>query len=69
MGEIRNSYKILVRKSEGKKPLGKPRSRREDNIRIELGEIGWRDFDWIHVTQDRVQWRDLVNMIMKLPTS
>jgi hypothetical protein len=57
MWEIRNAVKILVGKPEGKKPLGRPRCRWEDNIRIDLGVMGWGDGDWIHVPQDRDQWR------------
>jgi hypothetical protein len=57
MGESRNSYKILVGKPEGKRPLGRRRRRWEDNIRIHLGEIVWGDVDWMHLAQDRDQWR------------
>jgi hypothetical protein len=64
MGEIRNEYKILVGKPEGKRPLGRPRRRWEDNIRMDLGEIGWEGVDWIHLAQDRDQWRALVNTVM-----
>jgi hypothetical protein len=46
-GEKRNAYKLLVEKPEGKRPLGRPRRRWVDNIRIELEEVGWRDVDWI----------------------
>jgi hypothetical protein len=49
MGEIRNAYNILVGKSEGKRPRGRPRSSWEDNIRMDLREIGWDDVDWIHL--------------------
>jgi hypothetical protein len=48
-------------KPEGKRPLGRPRRRWEDNIRMKLREIGWGDMDWIDLTQDRDQWRALVN--------
>jgi hypothetical protein len=66
MGEIRNTYKILVGKSEGKRPLGRPRSRLEDNIRMVLREIGWRGVDWIHLDRDRDQGRAVLNTVMNL---
>jgi hypothetical protein len=53
----------LVGKSEGKRPLGRPRHRWED-IRMNLREIGWEGVDWMHLTQDRDQWWALVNMVM-----
>jgi hypothetical protein len=53
-----------VRKPKGKKPLGRCRHRWEDNIRMDLREIGWGGMDWIDLTQDRDQWRALVNMTM-----
>jgi len=49
-----------------KKPLGRPRSRWEDNIKMDLEEVGWEGVDWIHLAQDRDQWRDLVNTVMNL---
>jgi hypothetical protein len=51
--EKRNAYKILVRKPEGKRTLGRPRCRWEDNIRMDLREIGWSDMEWIDLAQDR----------------
>jgi hypothetical protein len=63
MEEMRNVYNILVAKPEGKRPLGRPR-RRCDDIRMDLREIGWEDVDWIHLVEDRDQWRALVNTIM-----
>jgi hypothetical protein len=66
MREKRNSYRILVGKPEGKRPLGRPKRRWEDNIKINLREIGWGGMDWIDVVQDRDQWRALVNMVMNL---
>jgi hypothetical protein len=65
-GEKMNAYKILVRKPEGKRPLGRPRRRWEDNIKMDLKEIGWGGIDWIDLAQDRDQWRALVNTVMKL---
>jgi hypothetical protein len=53
MGLKRNEYRLLVGKPEGKKPLGRPRRRWVDNIRTDLGEVGWRDVDWIGLAQDR----------------
>jgi len=49
-----------------KKPLGRPRHRWEDNIRMNLTEIVWESVDWIHLAQDMDQWQDLVNMVMNL---
>jgi hypothetical protein len=53
MGEKMNAYRILVGKPEGKRPLGRPRRRWVDNIRMGVGEIGWDEVDWFCVTQDR----------------
>jgi hypothetical protein len=61
-----NAYRILVGKPEGKRPLGRPRRRWVDNIKINLREIGWDGMDWIELAQDRDQWRDLVNTVMNL---
>jgi hypothetical protein len=66
MGKKGNAYRILVGKPEGKKPLGRPRHRWEDNIRMDLKEIGWDGMDWIDLAQDRDQWRALVNTVMDL---
>jgi hypothetical protein len=66
MGEKRNAYRLLVGKSEGKRPLGKPRRRWVDNIRIDLGEVGLGDVDWIGLAQDRNRWRALVNWVLNL---
>jgi hypothetical protein len=65
-GEKRNAYRILVGKSEGKRPLGRPRRRWVDNIKIDLREIAWDGVDWIDLAQDRDQWRALVNTVMNL---
>jgi hypothetical protein len=55
-----------VGKPEGKRPLGRPRHRWEDNIRMDLRGIGWGGMDWIDLAQDRDQWRALVNTVMNL---
>jgi hypothetical protein len=57
MGEKRNAYRILVGNPEGKRQMGRPRRSWVDNIRMDLGEIGWDGVDWIDVTQGRDQWR------------
>jgi hypothetical protein len=53
---MRNSYKISVGKTEGERPLRRPRHRWKDNIRMDLKEIGWKAVDWIHLAKDRDQW-------------
>jgi hypothetical protein len=55
-----------VRKPEGKRPLGRPRSTWEDNIKMDLQEVGCGDMDWIYLGHDRVWWRALVNVVMNL---
>jgi hypothetical protein len=62
----KNAYRILVGKSEGKRPLRRPKRRREDNIKTDLKEIGWVGMDWIDLTQDRDRWRALVNTVTNL---
>jgi hypothetical protein len=59
-------HSILVGKLEGERPLGRPRCRWVDNIKIHLREIGWDGMDWIDLAQDRDQWRALVNTVMNL---
>jgi hypothetical protein len=66
MGEERNVYRVLVGKPEGKRPLGRPRRRWEDRIRIYLRETGWWSVDWIQLAQDRDRWRTFVNTAMNL---
>jgi hypothetical protein len=66
MGEKRNVYRLLVRKPKGKRPLGRPRRRWIDNIKMELLEIGVSVVDWIGLAQDRYRWRALVNSVMNL---
>jgi hypothetical protein len=66
MGETRNAYRILVGKPERKRPLGIPRRRWVDNIKMDLREIGWNGRDWIELAQDRDQWRAVMNTVMNL---
>jgi hypothetical protein len=68
-GEKRNAYRILVGNPERKRPVGRPRRRWVDNIKIDLREIGWDGMNWIDLTQDRDQWRALVNAVMNLQVS
>jgi hypothetical protein len=63
-GEKRNAYRILVGKPEGKRPLGRPRRGKMDNININLRERGWGGVDWIDMAQERDQWRALVNAVL-----
>jgi hypothetical protein len=62
----RGVYRVLVGKSEGRRPLGRPRRRWEDNIRRDLQEVGWGCKDWIVLAQDRDRWRALVSAVMNL---
>jgi hypothetical protein len=64
MGEKRNVYRLLVGKPEGRRPLGRPRRRWIDNIKMNLLEIGVSIVDWIGLAQDRSRWRALVNSVM-----
>jgi hypothetical protein len=66
MAEMRNAYNILVGKPEGKRPLGRPRRRSEDNIRMDLREIWWKFVDCLHLAQDREKWQAVVNTVMNL---
>ncbi|KAJ4452284.1 hypothetical protein ANN_03803 [Periplaneta americana] len=66
MGESRNAYRVLVGRPEGKRPLGRPRRRWEDNIKMDLREVGYDDRDWIDLAQDRDQWRAYVRAAMNL---
>jgi hypothetical protein len=65
-GEQRNTYRILLGKAEGKKPQGRTKRRRVDNIKMDLRVIGWGVMDWIDLAQDRDQWRTLVNTVLNL---
>jgi hypothetical protein len=68
MEEGRGAYRILVGRAEGRRPLGRPRRRWEDNIKMDLQEVGWECVDWIDMAQDRDRWRALVNAVMNLPS-
>jgi hypothetical protein len=65
-GEKMSAYKLLVGKPEGKRPLGRPRRRWVDNIRLDLREVGWGDVDWICLAKDRNRWRAVVNSVLNL---
>jgi hypothetical protein len=65
-GEKRNAHKLLVGKPEGKGPVGRPRRRWVDKIRMNLGEVGWSDVDWNGLAKDRNRWRALVNSVLNL---
>jgi len=64
MGERRGVYRVWVEKPEGKRPLGRPRRRWEDNIKMDLQEVGCEGMDWIELAQVRDRWRALVNAVM-----
>ena len=64
MGEGRDVYTVLVGKSEGKRPVGRPRCRWEDNIKVALQEVGCRGMDWIELAQDGNSWPALMNAVM-----
>jgi hypothetical protein len=66
MGESRGVFRVLVGKPEGKRPLGTPRHRWENNIKIDLQEVGYRGINWISLAQDRDRWQALVNVVMYL---
>jgi hypothetical protein len=66
MGEGRSVYRVLVGRPEGKRPLGRPRRRWEDNIKMELREIGIGGSNGIRLAQDRIQWRAFVSTVMNL---
>jgi hypothetical protein len=65
MGERTGAYRALVGKPEGRRPLGRPRRRWEDNIKIDR-EVGWGGIDWIDLAKDRDRWQALVYMVMNL---
>jgi hypothetical protein len=69
VGEKQNAYRISVGTPEGRRPLGRPRHKWKDKTNIDLTETGWSGMDWIHLAQDRDQWRALVYTVMQLFTS
>jgi hypothetical protein len=69
MGEGRGAYRIFVGRPEGRRPLGRPRRRWEDNIKMDLQEVGWGGMDWIDMAQDTDRWRALVSAVMNLRVS
>jgi hypothetical protein len=65
MEETRGTYRILVGRTEGRRPLGRPRCRWEDNIKMDFQDVGW-DMDWIELAHDRDRWRAVVNAVINL---
>ena len=65
-GDSKGAYRVLVGKTKGKRPLGRPRSRWDDNIKMDLREVGCGVMDWKELAQDGDRWRTLVNMVMNL---
>jgi hypothetical protein len=66
MGERRGAYKVLVGKTEGRRPLGRPRRRWEGNIKMDLQDVGWGGIDWIDLAEDRDRWWVVANEVMNL---
>jgi hypothetical protein len=66
MGESRGTYRVLVGNTKGKRPLGRPRRKWEDNIKMDFQEVGCVGMNWIELAQDRDGWWELVNVIMNL---
>jgi hypothetical protein len=66
MRDRRGAYRVLVRKPEGRRPLGRPRLRWKDNIKINLQEVGWWGMDLIDLAQDMDRWRAVVNAVVNL---
>jgi hypothetical protein len=69
MAEDRGVYKVLVGKPEGRRPLGRPRRRWEDNIKMDLQKVGCGVMDWIELAEDKDRWRALVNAVMNFRVS
>ena len=68
MGDRRSAYRILVGRCEGKRQLGRPRRGWEDNIKIDLKDVGWRGMVWIDLAEYRDRWRALLNAVIKKVT-
>ena len=66
MGERRGTYRVFMRKPEGRRPLGRPRFRREDNTKMDIRKVGCGGVDWIDLAQDRNRWQALVNAVINL---
>jgi hypothetical protein len=66
MGDGRDAYGVLVGRTDGKRPFGRPRHRCDDNITMDFQEVGWRDMDWIDMAQNRDGWRAVVNTGMEI---
>jgi hypothetical protein len=66
MGEVKNAYRILVRKPEGKRPLRKPKCEVEEEIKMDLVDTGWAGMDWVHLGHDKDQWQALLNTVTNL---
>ena len=66
MGERRGIYRVLVEKAEGKRPLGRPRHRQEDNINMDLQKMGCEGMEWIELAHNRDRWQALVNVVTNL---
>ena len=66
MGERRGIGRVLVGKPQGKRPMGRPRRRWEDNIKMDLQEVSYEGMEWIELAQDRDRWRALVNVVMNI---
>jgi hypothetical protein len=66
MGEGRGAYRVLLGRREGRRPLGRPKRRWENNIKMDFQEVGWGGMDWIDVIQNRDRWRAVVNAVMNL---
>jgi len=67
IGERKDVYRVLVGKPEGNRPLGRPRHRWEDHIKMDLQEVGCGVMDWIELAQDRDRWQALVSAVMRVP--
>jgi hypothetical protein len=69
VGKVLNACRVVVRKSEGKKSLLRPKRRWEDNIKVGLTEIGWKGIDWVNMARDSNNWQDAVETLLKCQVS